>query len=336
MITGCVDQARWQAVREAVAFEARVVAAQQHALDDECREFAAHVASGESTIFLTGIGKSSLVAQLLASTWASIGIRAIHIAATDVLHGELGLIQAADTVLCLSNSGRTEEVTAVARAAKQRGARLAAMVVRVPSPLAQLADWVVQPVVEREATAVELPTASVMAMIALGHAIAVYTIEVRHLSPRDFGSLHPGGILGILIGSTVDDIMQGSAHVPLVRLDTPMSEVVIRMTEQPIGAALVIDAARCLVGIVTDGDIRRALEERADTFLKLPAAECMNPDPISCRSGSTVLDALRVMEEGPRKVYVVPVVDEENRVCGVIRAHDVLGWELRRGSSPDA
>jgi arabinose-5-phosphate isomerase len=325
----CVDDQRWQIVQDAVAWEGQVVAAQQQALDEACRAFARHVASGGTTIFITGIGKSNLVAQLLASTWASIGIRAVHIAATDVLHGELGLIQSDDTVLCLSNSGRTEEVTAVAHAARRRGARVAAMVGRVPSPLAELADWVLQPVIEREATAIELPTASVMAMITIGHAIAVYVIESRNVSARDFGRLHPGGILGVLIGSTVNEIMQPLERAPAVAPETAMSELIIKMTAQPVGAALIVDGSNRLLGIVTDGDIRRAIEERPETFLKAAASECMNHAPISCRVGSSVLDALRLMEEGPRKVYVLPVVDHDNHVCGVIRAHDVLGLELR-------
>jgi arabinose-5-phosphate isomerase len=174
-----------------------------------------------------------------------------------------------------------------------------------------------------------LPTASVMAMIAIGHAIAVYVIESRNVSARDFGRLHPGGMLGVLIGSTVGDVMQPLDSAPAVSPDTAMSELIIRMTAQPVGAALIVDDSNRLLGIVTDGDIRRAIEERPETFLRAAASECMNRAPISCLAGCTVLDALRLMEEGPRKVYVLPVVDHENRVCGVLRAHDVLGLELR-------
>jgi arabinose-5-phosphate isomerase len=325
-----IEQHRWAAVRDAIAWESQVVAEQKRALDDVCHDFARQVASEHATIFITGVGKSNLVAQLLASTWASIGIRAVHLAAIDVLHGELGLIRADDIVLCLSNSGRTEEVTAVARAVRRKGARVAAMVGRAPSPLSQLADWVIQPVIGREATGVELPTASVMAMIAVGHAVAVYAIQARNVSAGDFGRLHPGGMLGVLIGSTVDEIMQRLSDVPTVSPETAMSEVVIRMTAHPIGAAVVVDAHTRLLGIITDGDIRRGIEERPDGFLSCAAAECMNSSPITCAPKSSVLDALRLMEEGPRKVYVLPVVDTGRRVEGVIRAHDVLGLELRR------
>jgi arabinose-5-phosphate isomerase len=324
-----LEQRRWNLVRDAITWESQVVADQQEALDAVCHDFARHVAAEHTTIFITGVGKSNLVAQLLASTWASIGVRAVHVAAIDVLHGELGLIRADDIVLCLSNSGRTEEVIAVARAAQRRGARVAAMVGRVPSPLAQLADWVLRPVIVREATGVELPTASVIAMIAVGHAVAVYVIEARNMSPGDFGRLHPGGVLGVLVGSTVADIMQTPDRAAALRGETPMSEVIIRMTAQPVGAAFIVDEEDRLVGIITDGDIRRAVEERPASLLTTAASECMNRAPIACRAASTVLDALRLMEEGPRKVYVLPVVDEQNRVCGVVRAHDVLGFELR-------
>lgn len=319
-----------EVARAALAAEAQAVAAQADLLDTDFERLVEYVASADPALFVSGTGKSGLVARRLAGTLASIGFRAASLRPSDGLHGEVGQVRRGDVLLAISKSGATDELVALARAARQRGARIAAMSCRVPSALSRMADWTLRIQTGPEAASVELPTVSTIAMAALGDALAVALIDAIGFDIEDFARNHPAGNLGALLASEVDDLMRRApAEVALVGERADISSVLVAMTECPSGAALVSDAAGRLTGIVTDGDIRRGLEQGPEKFLRSKIADVMSRDPITCRSGASAVEALRLMEAGRRKVYVLPVVDAERRIVGLVRMHDLATVQLR-------
>ena len=316
--------------RAALAAEARAVAAQAELLDADFEGLVEYVASSDPGVFVSGTGKSGLVARRLAGTLASIGLRAASLRPSDGLHGEVGQVRRGDVLLAISKSGATDELVALVRAARRRGARIAVMCCRVPSALSRMADWTLRIQTGPEAASVELPTTSTIAMAALGDAFAIALIDVTGFDVEDFARNHPAGNLGALLASEVDDLMRSApAEVALVGEESEISSALVAMTESPAGAALVADGAGRLAGIVTDGDIRRGLEQGPEEFLRSRVVDIMSRDPITCRSGSSAVEALRLMESGPRKVYVLPVVDAERRILGLVRMHDLASAQLR-------
>ena len=316
--------------RAALAAEARAVVAQAELLDADFERLVGYLASVDPAVFVSGTGKSGLVARRLAGTLASIGLRAASLRPSDGLHGEVGQVRRGDVLLAISKSGATDELVALARAARRLGARIAAMSCRVPSTLSRMADWTLRIQTGPEAASVELPTASTIAMAALGDALAIALIDATGFDVEDFARNHPAGNLGALLSSGVDDLLRKApGEVALVSAESDISSVLVAMTERPAGAALVADAAGRLAGIVTDGDIRRGLEQGPEEFLRSRVGDIMSRDPIACRSGASAIEALRLMESGRRKVYVLPVVDAGQRIVGVVRMHDLATAQLR-------
>lgn len=322
--------------RRTVAQEAEALAGLAAALDDQFVALTQRLAEPHGATFICGVGKSALVARKIAGTLASVGVKAVFLAPSDALHGEMGMIHGGDLVLALSKSGASEELVALAVAARQRQAHVAAIVCRAPSPLSRVADWTVHVPVLAEATAVPLPTSSALAMIALGDALAAAVMGVRNFTAEDFARNHPGGNLGALLASTVADVMhRAPEEVATVTTTDPVWQVLVAMTAHPFGCALVVDEHRHLVGIITDGDVRRAVSkgDGAD-MLRGQAGSMMTRDPLACAPTTTALEALNLMERGTRKeVYVLPVVDAERRLLGLVRMHELARLQLRNGDA---
>ena len=316
--------------RAALAAEARAVAAQGELLDGDFEGIVGYLAGADPALFVSGTGKSGLVARRLAGTLASIGVRAASLRPSDALHGELGQMRRGDLLLAISKSGATDELVALARAARRRGVRIAAMSCRIPSPLSRMAEWTLRIRSGPEAAAVELPTASTLAMAALGDALAVALIDATGFDVEDFARNHPAGNLGAMLASQVGELMRPApAEVALVREESDISSALLAMTERPAGAALVADAEGRLAGIVTDGDIRRGLEQGPEAFLRSRVGDIMSRRPITCSPRASAVEALRLMESSRRKVYVLPVVDVGGRIAGLLRMHDVATAHLR-------
>lgn len=317
------------AARDLLQIEAKAVLMQERALDGAFLAVVNHIGSRDSNTLVAGIGKSGLIARLLASKLASVGARAWYYSAIDALHGELGGLRPDDLLILLSNSGQTQELVDLGKAAVQRGVRVAAMVSRVPSALSRLADWTLHVHVEREATETKLPTASTTAMLALGDALVIGVARRRGFTVEDYGRNHPGGTLGVVLGSRVRDLMvKAPEGVAIVAPGQPIFETLLAMTRFPNGAALVVDGGR-LVGIVTEGDVRRGLASRGKAFLEQDTAACMTVSPRACGPDLTALEALEVMET-PNQVYVLPVVDHDHGVMGLLRMHDIAGLEVEK------
>jgi arabinose-5-phosphate isomerase len=275
-------------------------------------------------VIFTGIGKSGLIGQKIAATMTSTGTPSVFLHAADAIHGDLGLIQPEDVVVALSYSGQTDELLRLLEAIKRLGAKLIAMTGDPKSPLAQAADVALDCSVAKEACPMNLaPTASTTAALAMGDALAMTLLVDKGFREDDFANLHPGGKLGKRL-MRVEALMHAGAQCPVVQTDTHMRDVIYEMSSKKLGMTCVVDGHAQLVGIITDGDLRRHME-RADNILTLAAADVMTTNPISIPGSMLAVEALNIMEQ--RKITSL-VVSDRTRVAGVLHLHDLWHTEM--------
>ncbi|MFI5088411.1 MAG: SIS domain-containing protein [Terriglobales bacterium] len=276
-------------------------------------------------VVVTGMGKSGLVARKIAATLSSTGTPALFMHPVEAVHGDLGMIVRGDIVLALSQSGDTEEILNLVPNIKRLDVRLVAMTGALRSTLAQAADIALDCSVAQEACSLGLaPTASTTTMVALGDALAVALAEKRGFKEEDFADLHPGGKLGKKL-ARVSRLMHTGDAIPRVTAQTPMSEVIYEMSRKQLGVAAVTDGDK-LLGIISDGDLRRLLERRGKDVLDLTAGECMTRDPKTIRPDEFAAAALNVMEQ--KKITSLAVVGDGGRLEGIIHLHDLWGTEM--------
>jgi arabinose-5-phosphate isomerase len=276
-------------------------------------------------VVVTGMGKSGLVARKIAATLSSTGTPALFMHPVEAVHGDLGMIVRGDVVLALSQSGDTEEILNLVPNIKRLDVKLVAMTGGLRSTLAQAADITLDCSVAQEACNLGLaPTASTTTMVALGDALAVALAERRGFKEEDFADLHPGGKLGKKL-ARVSRLMHTGDAIPRVTPRTPMSEVIYEMSRKKLGVTTVTDGDK-LVGIISDGDLRRLLERRGKDVLDLTAGECMTRDPKTIRPEEFAAAALNVMEQ--RKITSLAVVGDHGRLEGIIHLHDLWGTEM--------
>lgn len=272
-------------------------------------------------VVVTGIGKSGLVGKKIAATLASTGTPALFLHPAEGVHGDLGMVVRGDVVLAISNSGETDELLLLVPALKRLGVPLLVLTGNPRSTLAQHGDVVVDVSVREEACPLNLtPTTSTTAALAMGDALAVALLERRGIQPDDFALVHPGGSLGRRL-LRVEDLMHRGAAIPVVREATPMREVVLEMTEKRLGSTAVVDAEGRLAGIVTDGDLRRALQ-RDPRLSERTAREVMTRGPKTIGKGELAAKALEVMEH--YAITQLLIVDASRRPEGIIHLHDIL------------
>jgi arabinose-5-phosphate isomerase len=278
-------------------------------------------------VVVTGIGKSGHIARKMAATLASTGTPALFLHPAEASHGDLGMVTPSDVVLAISNSGEVEELTTILPVIKRLGVPLIGMTGRMQSTLAQQADVVLDASVEKEACPLNLaPTASTVAQMALGDALAVALLEARGFREEDFARSHPGGALGRKLLTHVRDVMKQGDAVPRVPRDAPFAEVMLEMTKKGLGMTAVVDAESRAVGIFTDGDLRRLLE-RADApggrdFRSLRAADMMSQRPHSVRPDALAAEAAELMER--RRITQVLVTSADGTLVGALHAHDLM------------
>lgn len=277
-------------------------------------------------VVVTGMGKSGLVARKIAATLSSTGTPALFMHPVEAVHGDLGMIVRGDVVLALSQSGDTEEILNLVPNIKRIDVRLVAMTGALRSTLAQAADITLDCSVAQEACSLGLaPTASTTTMVALGDALAVALAEKRGFKEEDFADLHPGGKLGKKL-ARVSRLMHTGDAIPRVTSQTPMSEVIYEMSRKQLGVAAVTTEGDKLLGIISDGDLRRLLERRGKDVLDLSAGECMTRDPKTIRPDAFAAAALNVMEQ--KKITSLAVVGDGGRLEGIIHLHDLWGTEM--------
>ncbi|PTT19745.1 KpsF/GutQ family sugar-phosphate isomerase [Acidovorax sp. HMWF029] len=273
-------------------------------------------------VVVMGIGKSGHVGRKIAATLASTGTPAMFVHPAEASHGDLGMIKSIDIVLALSNSGEVDEVTTLLPVIKRLGATLIAMTGRPQSTLAKHADIVLDSGVEREACPLQLaPTASTTAQLAMGDALAVALLDARGFRPEDFARSHPGGALGRKLLTHVSDVMRSGTEVPRVAHDASFSDLMREMSAKGLGASAVVDAAGQVLGIFTDGDLRRRIEAGAD-LRAATAAQVMHPNPRRIAPGALAVDAAEMMEA--HAITSVLVVDAAGALVGVVHIGDLM------------
>ena len=280
---------------------------------------------GNGRVVVTGMGKSGIIAQKIAATLSSTGSPALFLHPAEAVHGDLGVLMPGDVVVALSASGETEEILRLLATLKRKGDALVSFCCNLKSTLAGASDVALDCSVDREACGLNLaPTASTTAMLALGDALAVAVSLRKGFKAEDFAELHPGGKLGKQLAK-VRDLMHTGNDIPVVSLQTPMSDVIYEMSSKKLGMTTVQDAGN-LRGVISDGDLRRLLEREGGAALSKTAGEAMNPKPSTITAEELAAKALAILEQ--RKITSLVVVDAERKVDGVVHLHDLWGVEL--------
>ena len=280
----------------------------------------------QGKVVLRGVGKSGHIAQKIAGTLTSTGTPAIYLHPSDAVHGGLGIVRDNDVVLALSNSGETEEIIALLPNIKQRGVPLIAIVGNLKSTLARHSDCCLDATVDKEACPLNLaPTTSTTVALAIGDALALTLMQQKGLTEGEFAQNHPAGRLGKRLTLRVADLMHAGKDNPVLGTNATWIEVVTAITKGGLGAVNVVDMDGILTGVITDGDLRRALQRTENQSLAALSAEMiMTRNPIVALPDLLAFDALRLMEDRPSQISVLPVIDGDRICVGLLRLHDVV------------
>ena len=316
--------AHFPKVLELLKLEASAI---QHAADhlDEASVSRAIelISSCESKVVVAGVGKSGVIAQKIAQTLTSTGTVAVFVHPSDAIHGSLGVITKGDVVIALSNSGETDELVTILPTLANRGVPVIAIVGNTDSTLARKSDVVLDASVDKEACPLNLaPTTSTTVALAIGDAIAMTLMESRGLTAEDFAANHPAGRLGKRLTMRVRDLMHES---PNVHPNATWIDVVKALSKHALGAVNIVNGDGRLIGIVTDGDLRRTIERTEPGLLgSLTAEQMMTSSPIDAAPDMLAFDALQLMENRPSQISVLPVVDAGGSCIGLLRLHDIV------------
>ncbi len=309
--------------------EAEAIVAAAHRLDSRESTAAVEILlKCTGKVILTGVGKSGLVAQKIAASLTSVGLMSVYLNPLDALHGDIGVVGSGDVIVMISNSGETSELLAIVPYVKKRAAAMLGILGKRESSLAGHCDAVLDASVAHEAAPIDqVPTSSTAVAMAIGDALTVSWMTAKGVSVADFAMNHPAGAIGRRLTLMVRDLMIPLEKLVMVTPSATLPEVVDALTTQAIGAVLVAQptSQRTLDGIVTDGDLRRALKRTpADKWGAITANELMTATPIFVSSGVPAIEALTLMERNAKKaITVLPVIDDEN-VVGMLRMHDLI------------
>jgi arabinose-5-phosphate isomerase len=310
--------------RRVIRVEADALLAMADRINGDFEKAVKLILSSSGRVVVTGMGKSGLVGQKIASTMASTGTPALFLHPAEGIHGDLGMIMKGDVVVAISNSGETEELLRILPVIKRLGAPLIGMSGKPASTLAKSSDVFLDVSVREEACPLGLaPTASTTATLAMGDAIAVALLVERGFRAEDFAVYHPGGALGKKLFLRVEDLMHSGEGIPLVAENTVMKDVLFVISEKRMGVTGVLDGNGALRGVITDGDLRRALEKKFD-ILGQQAAEIMKLNPLRINSHELAAAALQVMEKHSITSLFVFEDDQSIAPCGIVHLHDIL------------
>ena len=315
--------------RKVLQTEADAIIALIDRLDERFEQAVRMLLECRGRVLVTGMGKSGIICRKIAATLSSIGTPAFFLHPADAPHGDFGVLQAEDVVIALSYSGETDELLRLLETIKRIGARLIAITGDRHSSLAQAANVALDCAVSEEACPMNLvPTASTTAALAMGDALAMTLLVAKGFREEDFANLHPGGKLGKRL-MRVERLMH-AGDAPVVKMDTPMADVIEEMTVKKLGMTCVVDSGGRLAGVITDGDLRRHLlaahQGSGPSILNRCAAEVMTRDPVTVTRTAFAVEALRVMEE--RKITSIVVVGTGQEVEGIVHLHDLWRTQL--------
>lgn len=311
--------------RQVLRMEAEAVLEQVERIDGHFKAAVEMIMACPGRTVITGMGKSGIIGRKMAATLASTGTPSFYLHPAEGIHGDLGMVTEGDVVIALSNSGETGEVLHILPSLRRIGAKLIAMVGNPNSTLAKNSDIVLNVGVTREACPLGLaPTSSTTAALAYGDALALALLSKRKFTASQFAVFHPGGSLGRKLLLTVEDIMHSGTENPLVKADISVQDALFVITDKGLGAVSVVDDDNKMLGVLTDGDIRRGLSKGVD-FLKRPVTELMTASPKTITKEKLAAQALHIMESNrPKPITVLPVVDAENHVIGLLHMTDLV------------
>ncbi len=280
----------------------------------------------QGKVLLLGIGKSGLIARKIAATLTSTGTPALYLHPSDALHGDIGIATTSDVAIALSNSGETDELLGMLPYLKNRQIPIIAIVGNLKSTLARNATAILNATVEQEACPFNLaPTASTTVALAIGDAIAMTLMQVKGLTPNDFAFNHPAGRLGKRLTLTVGDLMHQGDNNPTIPLECPYIEVLEVISQKGLGAVSVVNNKGKLLGIITDGDVRRTLKTiTPQNWQNLTSTKMMTANPVTITPEILAYEALQLMENRPSQIGVLPVVDSNYIAIGMLRLHDIV------------
>lgn len=307
---------------EVLKSEANSILAAVGALGENFAKAVNAILGHKGKLMVCGVGKSGLVGQKIAATLSSTGTPAVFMHACDAAHGDLGVYEPADPTLLISNSGATVECLRLIPILKKFNSTIIALIGNMDSPMARECDIILNAASNGEADPIGIvPTNSTTVALAVGDALACALMKARGFTKEDFAKYHPAGQLGRNLLLNVSDVMHKMAHCAAVPPETSARDVVIAMTEKPLGAAVIVDSSDRLLGLITDGDIRRMLRD-VSNIDKIECGDIMTKSPVCVPSGASLSEAVKLMEERRSKLSVLPVVD--GGVCkGLIRLHDI-------------
>jgi arabinose-5-phosphate isomerase len=308
--------------RRTVLMETEAVAALENRINGDFKRACELILQCEGRAIVTGMGKSGHIGRKIAATLASTGSPSFFVHPGEASHGDLGMITRQDLVIAISNSGSSAEVMTLLPLLKRLGIPLISMTGKVDSPLAQAADVNLDISVETEACPLNLaPTSSTTVTLVMGDALAVALLEARGFTAEDFAFSHPGGALGRRLLLKVEDVMHTGAELPQVNPGTPLSKALLEMTSKGFGMTTVVDDKGSLLGVFTDGDLRRVIDQKFELD-KASMQQVMNPRPKTVAAATLAAEALRIMEDN--KITALVVEDDAHHPIGVLHMHDIL------------
>ena len=284
--------------------------------------------SSVGKVVLTGVGKSGIIAQKIAATLVSTGTPALFLHGAEGMHGDIGIVDKDDVVIAVGKSGESEELLTILPFIRRLGARVISITANSDSAMARISDLVLVTPVPEEACPLNMaPTSSTTAALVLGDALAMTLMKMRDFQPTDFALYHPGGQLGKRLLLTVGDIMRSGEDNPIIHVSKDSRTMLYEITSKRAGAVSVIDDDQCLLGLVTDFDIRRVLEGEKDIF-SMTISAVMNPKPAFVYQDEKAIHALEMMEKREKPISVLPVIDQNKKVIGIIHLHDLIAHGL--------
>jgi arabinose-5-phosphate isomerase len=311
--------------RKVLQTEAAAILALVDRLDERFERAVRLLLDCRGRVIVTGMGKSGIICRKIAATLSSTGTPAFFLHPAEAIHGDLGVLQADDVILALSHSGETDELLRLLETIKRLGARLITITGEPQSTLGKAADVTLDCHVSKEACPLNLvPTASTTAALALGDALAMTLLVTKGFRQEDFANLHPGGKLGKRL-MRAEQLMHSGDQAPIVRTGDEMREVIYEISRKKLGMSCVVDDADRLVGIITDGDLRRHMTDSTDLFARR-ASEVMTRNPITIARDTLAVAVLNTLER--QKITSVVVVDEDHKVLGVVHLHDLWRTEM--------
>ena len=319
------DTKNIQIGKKVIQIEAQAVSAIADRINQQFENAVNTVLDCKGRLIVLGVGKSGLISQKIASTMASTGTPAHFVHPGDAFHGDLGMITKEDVVLMISNSGETHELVQIIPAIRKKEVPIIGMVGKEGSSLYNDVDIILDTSVEKEACTLDLaPTASTTATLAMGDALAVALFESRGFNAQDFAELHPGGSLGKKLLLTLDQLVHTGNEIPFVNKGTSVKDALLTISDKGLGVTGVLDSEDKLVGIITDGDIRRGLEKGDNNIFNQTAEFLMSKDPISITNDTLAIAALELMEEHNITSLFVYSSPDLSKPDGIVHIHDIL------------